>query len=744
MTAAVTEYRDREQLIDVREERDYWLPVEFREDKKSGEIVVEGYAATYDPYDVQGGPASGGWVEQLRSTAFDKTLADMPDVQLLINHEGMPLARTTSGTLQLSRDSHGLKFSATLDGTDPDVQRLAPKMRRGDMNECSFAFRVKDQTWDTNYTHRTINDLTLEKGDVSVVNYGMNPGTRAVIGDAIGALAQLSSRDFAELRGALLDHLDQDQLRRAQATLTAMCPPVAARKDTPKESRVDDTFADPGYKADGKKRYPVDTKEHAKAAWSYINMPKNQRGYTAEQLSAIKGRIKRALKNKFGVTVSEGKAATKLSYIDESVRSDGNTTLVAVMTDGSRVPLPSQRALPAATGNGEGEWHPSDSPIDPHDDPYKEGDMGTVGAGPIPDNIEGSSGSFQPDHPAYHDPSPASDPHDQTLSPQMLSMDPHDDPYDLGAAIGTGSKLQPEHGFAGEGGGDPHDTSYDMGMATGSKITPQHGGYTGEGGGGDPHATPYSVGAFGDMPSGPVEPNIVMTGLGSASPPSSLTQPAGTGTQPVVGGSKDYDWTAGTISKPSEPAENLDAPAERGIGIEDPGTLGSDKGHAAATHGTTNVTNIAGLEIDLGMAQALDRTIVHCYQLSKGNEELRKGLAVAWKQLNTLRGVAPPKNTDVTRKLAELRKAVGAPDTGSVNEGLNYLRSMGSAPIGYRGLLDHDPDLHMVGAAERMARDKKELAIQTSMESTQAEARVKAARREAELNDVIRRRMRTS
>lgn len=53
-------------------------------------------------------------------------------------------------------------------------------------------------------------------------------------------------------------------------------------------------------------KYPIDTEEHVRAAWSYINMPKNQKGYSSEQLAAIKGRIKRAAK-KFGIDISDNK-----------------------------------------------------------------------------------------------------------------------------------------------------------------------------------------------------------------------------------------------------------------------------------------------------------------------------------------------------------------------------------------------------------------------------------------------------
>src|SRR5262245_29927101 len=73
--------------------------------------------------------------------------------------------------------------------------------------------------------------------------------------------------------------------------------------DDSKKPYGDVKYADSGYK-DGVKRYPIDTEAHCRAAWSYINMPKNQQGYTSEQVAAIKGRIKAAAK-KFGIEISD-------------------------------------------------------------------------------------------------------------------------------------------------------------------------------------------------------------------------------------------------------------------------------------------------------------------------------------------------------------------------------------------------------------------------------------------------------
>jgi HK97 family phage prohead protease len=211
----MTAPKNRDRILDVREERSGATPLEFREDKSTGQVILRGYAATYEPYDCYGGPEMGGWVEQLQRSSFDKTLQAQPDVMLLLNHTGAPLARTKSGTMTLTTDRRGLLVEARLDPTDPDVQSLLPKMRRGDLDEMSFAFKVKEQAWNDDYTQRTINEVSLQKGDVSVVNYGMNPNTRVKLSEgAVGALAQLSHDQLVELR-----KLDSTTVERAIANL---------------------------------------------------------------------------------------------------------------------------------------------------------------------------------------------------------------------------------------------------------------------------------------------------------------------------------------------------------------------------------------------------------------------------------------------------------------------------------------------------------------------------------------------
>ena len=57
-------------------------------------------------------------------------------------------------------------------------------------------------------------------------------------------------------------------------------------------------FADPT-----NHKYPIDSPDHVRAAWSYINHRDNASKYDADEVKAIKDRIKRAAK-KHGVEIA--------------------------------------------------------------------------------------------------------------------------------------------------------------------------------------------------------------------------------------------------------------------------------------------------------------------------------------------------------------------------------------------------------------------------------------------------------
>ena len=150
------------------------IPAEIRADETG--IKVEGYAAVFgEETDI-----GGMFREVIEKGAFSEAIG-RDDVVFLINHEGLPLARTRSGTLKLSEDERGLKIETSLDPDDPDVKSIAGKMKRGDLDKMSFALFPDVQEWDDSGETplRTIKRASLY--DVSVVTTPAYQGTEIAL-----------------------------------------------------------------------------------------------------------------------------------------------------------------------------------------------------------------------------------------------------------------------------------------------------------------------------------------------------------------------------------------------------------------------------------------------------------------------------------------------------------------------------------------------------------------------------------
>lgn len=137
--------------------------------------TLVGYAAMFDmpSHDL------GGFTEYVAPGAFSKTLNDGADVRLLIDHEGAPLARTKSNTMRLLEDERGLRVEAELDPSNPRAAEIISALKRGDMNQMSFAFRVIRDEWSRDRSTRTLKEVRLF--DVSVVTFPAYEDTVAEI-----------------------------------------------------------------------------------------------------------------------------------------------------------------------------------------------------------------------------------------------------------------------------------------------------------------------------------------------------------------------------------------------------------------------------------------------------------------------------------------------------------------------------------------------------------------------------------
>jgi HK97 family phage prohead protease len=176
---------------------------------EDGVMRLSGYAAVFNDASV---PLP--FKERIAPGAFRKTLTELPDVRLLINHEGLPLARTKNDTLTLTEDERGLRFDAELADTQ-EARDIYTLVNRGDVDQMSFAFRVIRQNWNKDKSERTLTEVSLSDGDISVVTYPAYPTTsveaRQKIASALDAIKEgrkLDEDSIKALRDYLSDLLD--------------------------------------------------------------------------------------------------------------------------------------------------------------------------------------------------------------------------------------------------------------------------------------------------------------------------------------------------------------------------------------------------------------------------------------------------------------------------------------------------------------------------------------------------------
>jgi len=131
----------------------------------------------------------------------------------------------------------------------------------------------------------------LELIEISLVDRPANPDCRIEVIKAAGhaAAGVTLAREEVGLIGRLLA-----KLAGVGGGPSAGRGPSAEKRG--REPIGDIEYADPGYREDGRKRYPIDTEAHIRAAWSYIHEERNAAEYTAEELTAIKRRIVAAWK----------------------------------------------------------------------------------------------------------------------------------------------------------------------------------------------------------------------------------------------------------------------------------------------------------------------------------------------------------------------------------------------------------------------------------------------------------------
>ena len=152
----------------VMEKRIFNIENRF-ETKENGVESVVGYGSIFNSRSEN----LGGFYEYISPTAISQETIDKSDVRALINHDAsLILARSTSGTLDLSVDEKGLRYSFQIPETSYGKD-LSINMKNGNLNQSSFAFTVGDDEWSTDDNGNDIRTITgIDRlYDISVVSY---------------------------------------------------------------------------------------------------------------------------------------------------------------------------------------------------------------------------------------------------------------------------------------------------------------------------------------------------------------------------------------------------------------------------------------------------------------------------------------------------------------------------------------------------------------------------------------------
>lgn len=153
---------------------------QIRAKKADGKDSIGGYAAVFNQLS-----ENLGWFrERIMPGAFTDCLGTSPDVRALFNHDpNIVLGRTTAKTLRLKEDNTGLSFEA--DPPDTQAARdVTTLIERGDVNQCSFGFYVRDHAWTQEPDPEDAKSLILVRNlkkidvfDVSPVTFPAYPQT---------------------------------------------------------------------------------------------------------------------------------------------------------------------------------------------------------------------------------------------------------------------------------------------------------------------------------------------------------------------------------------------------------------------------------------------------------------------------------------------------------------------------------------------------------------------------------------
>lgn len=209
--------KSRHRAVPLMPEVRHWAAtgLEVRSARNTDEIVIAGTPIVYDtPYAVR--DLFGEFEERMARGVASDVLSSGADVRFLFNHDGLPLARSTAGTLVLRDGDASLDFEARLDARQQLANDLAIAIERGDVSQMSCGFIVARDEWEEDMEHRTILAFA-DLLDVSAVTYPASPTTSIDIAQRMALEIPVESR--ARVRHMIADVTAGKSLSREQVSV---------------------------------------------------------------------------------------------------------------------------------------------------------------------------------------------------------------------------------------------------------------------------------------------------------------------------------------------------------------------------------------------------------------------------------------------------------------------------------------------------------------------------------------------
>ena len=173
------------------------------DNNETDEMKITGYFVVFNSetelYD--------GMYEEISDKAFANI--DLSDIRALADHDtAKVLGRTKSNTLKLSVDDKGLYGEITINKNDTEAVNLYERVKRQDIDQCSFGFNILNETMEQRADGTTKWTITeIELFEVSVVTFPAYADTAVEARSA--QIEQLEQRNLQKRKQQLKERINK-------------------------------------------------------------------------------------------------------------------------------------------------------------------------------------------------------------------------------------------------------------------------------------------------------------------------------------------------------------------------------------------------------------------------------------------------------------------------------------------------------------------------------------------------------